>query len=61
MRPDDEVTQTIEQYADTLRRTCFLHLKSHADIEDVFQTLFSKYALYTSRIQDARYEKKRCH
>lgn len=59
MRPDDEVKQTIEQYAGTIRRTCFPHLKSHADIEDIFQTLFSKYSLYTGGFQDARYEKEK--
>ena len=48
MRGEQEVNQAIEQYADTVFRLCMVHLKNHADAEDVFQTVFLKFAL-TSR------------
>lgn len=35
----------IEQYADTIRRICFVYLKNHHDTEDIFQEVFLKYAL----------------
>ena len=57
MRPDEEVSRAIEQYADTVRRICFLHLKNHADTEDIFQTVFLKYALFTDPFEDERHEK----
>ena len=45
MRSEAEVTQAIEAYSDTVKRICLLHLKNHADTEDIFQTVFLKYAL----------------
>ena len=48
MRSEQEVNQAIEQYADTVFRLCMVHLKNQADAEDVFQTVFLKFAL-TSR------------
>ena len=37
MRSEQEAIQAIERYADTVRRICMLHLKNHADTEDIFQ------------------------
>lgn len=34
-----------------------LHLKNHADTEDIFQTVFLKYALHTEPFTDAEHEK----
>ena len=42
MRNEQEVNRAIEQYADTVRRLCMVHLKNHADTEDIFQTVFLK-------------------
>ena len=42
MRSEQEAIQAIERYADTVRRICMLHLKNHADTEDIFQTVFLK-------------------
>ena len=39
MRNEQEVNRAIEQYADTVRRLCMVHLKNHADTEDIFQTI----------------------
>jgi hypothetical protein len=35
--------RAVEKYADTVRRICFIHLKNHTDVEDVFQDVFLKY------------------
>ena len=40
MRNEQEVNRAIEQYADTVRRLCMVHLKNHADTEDILQTVF---------------------
>ena len=38
--PAEDVDALFEQYADTVRRLCMVHLKNHADTEDIFQTFF---------------------
>mgnify|MGYP001031817000 CR=1 FL=1 len=45
MRSEQEVNRAVDQYADLVRRLCMVHLKNHADTEDIFQTVFLKYAL----------------
>lgn len=57
MRNEQEINEAIERYADTVRRLCMLHLKNHADTEDIFQTVFLKYALHTEPFADAEHEK----
>jgi RNA polymerase sigma-70 factor (ECF subfamily) len=57
MRSEREVSRAIGLYADTVRRVCFLHLKNHADTEDIFQTVFLKYALYSGEFESAEHEK----
>lgn len=57
MRNEQEISAAIERYADTVRRLCMLHLKNHADTEDIFQTVFLKYALHTEPFSDADHEK----
>ena len=44
MRSDEEVKQAIERYSDTVKRLCVLHLKNETDAQDIFQTVFVKYA-----------------
>ena len=51
------MNRAIEQYADTVKRICVLHLKNHADTEDVFQTVFLKYALSPVVFESAEHEK----
>ena len=41
MRSEQEVNSAIERYGDMVYRICKLHLKSEADTEDIFQTVFS--------------------
>ena len=57
MRSEQEITRVIGQYADTVRRICMLHLKNHADTEDIFQTVFLKYALYSDVFESQEHEK----
>lgn len=57
MRSEQEVNRAIEQYADTVKRVCVLHLKNDADTEDIFQTVFLKYALSSTAFENAEHEK----
>lgn len=57
MRSEQEINRAIEQYADTVMRICLVHLKNHADTEDIFQTVFLKYALHSSAFENSEHEK----
>ena len=56
MRSEQEVNRAVEQYADMVRRLCMIHLKNHADTEDIFQTVFLKYALSSVLFESAEHE-----
>lgn len=51
------MNRAVEQYADTVRRICLVHLKSVHDTEDVFQNVFLKYMLYDGDFEDGEHEK----
>lgn len=57
MRSEAEVDRAVEQYADTVWRICTVHLKNHADTEDIFQTVFLKYALRPGSFWGPEHEK----
>lgn len=57
MRSEQEVNAAIDRYADTVRRICTVHLKNAADTEDIFQTVFLKYALSTDAFKNETHEK----
>lgn len=57
MRSEQEVTAAIERYADTVRRISVVHLKNYHDTEDIFQTVFLKYALSTISFESGEHEK----
>lgn len=57
MRSEEEVKRAVEQYADTVRRLCMIHLKNYADTEDIFQTVFLKYALSSVEFESKEHEK----
>ena len=57
MRSEQEVNRAIEQYADTVKRVCVLHLKNDANTEDIFQTVFLKYALSSTAFENEEHEK----
>ena len=46
MRSEEEANQAVDLYADTVRRIGMVYLKSYADMEDIFQTVFLKYFLH---------------
>lgn len=57
MRNEAEATRALALYADTIRRVCFIHLKSRADVEDVFQEVFLKYVLHDRPFDSDAHEK----
>lgn len=57
MRSEYEVNRAMEQYADTVRRLCMIHLKSYHDSEDIFQTVFLKYVLSSVKFENEEHEK----
>lgn len=57
MRSEQEATRAIELYSDTVRRICMVHLKNHADTEDIFQTVFLKYVLSSAVFENEEHEK----
>lgn len=57
MRSEQEVNRAIEQYSNTIRRLCMIHLKNYADTEDIFQTVFLKYALSSISFESSEHEK----
>ena len=56
MHSEKEVERAITQYADMIRRLCMVHLKNRADTEDIFQTVFMKYVLYSHVFESAEHE-----
>ena len=57
MRSEREVNKAMERYADLVLRLCMVHLKNGADAEDIFQTVFLKYALYPKSFESTEHEK----
>lgn len=57
MRSEQEVNRAIEQYADTVRRLCMIHLKNYHDTEEIFQTVFLKYFLSSVVFENSEHEK----
>lgn len=57
MRSEEEANRAIEQYADTVRRICAVHLKNDSDTEDVFQTVFLNYVLHSAPFASPEHEK----
>lgn len=57
MRSEQEVNNAIEQYSDMVLRLCMVHLKNSADAEDIFQTVFLKYAMHPKQFASGEHEK----
>lgn len=57
MRSEQEANRAIEEYADTVRRICMVHLKNYADTEDIFQNVFLKYVLSDRVFASREHEK----
>ena len=57
MRSEEETNRAIELYSDMIQRLCMIHLKNHADTEDIFQTVFLKYLTSEVVFENASHEK----
>lgn len=57
MRSDSEVKNAIERYADTVKRISLMYVRNYHDVEDIFQTVFMKYALRVVLFQNPEHEK----
>lgn len=57
MRSTEDMNRVVEEYADTVRRICFVHLKNRHDTEDVFQNVYLKYLLYEGSFENSQHEK----
>lgn len=57
MQSEADAVRAVEQYADTVRRICMIHLKNYADTEDIFQTVFLKYVLSSVVFESKEHEK----
>lgn len=57
MRSEIEISAALGRYSDTVRRLCMVHLKNIADTEDIFQTVFLKYALSSAEFESREHEK----
>lgn len=44
MRSEEEIKQAIEKYGDMIQKICFIHMKQQCDVDDIFQTVFLRYA-----------------
>lgn len=57
MRSEQEVNKAIEQYSDMVLRLCTVYVKNGMDAEDIFQTVFLKYALHRMPFENTEHEK----
>lgn len=57
MKSTADVKRVVEEYADMVRRICFVHLKNSHDTEDVFQNVYLKYLLYEGSFESSEHEK----
>ena len=57
MRSEQEVNYAIERYSDMILRLCMVNLKNSSDAEDIFQTVFMKYALHDKPFESPEHEK----
>ncbi len=57
MKSAEDVNRVIDDYADMVRRICFVHLKNKHDTEDVFQDVYMKYMLREDSFESKEHEK----
>lgn len=57
MQTESEARRALELYGDTVRRICFLNLKSEQDTEDLFQEVFLKLLMRKEGFESAEHEK----
>ena len=57
MRSEQEVSIAIDTYSNMVLRICGVYLKNDADAEDIFQTVFLRYALRDRGFDTPEHEK----
>lgn len=57
MRTDTDIEETMEQYADMVKRICLVYMKNEEDTEDIFQDVFLKYALFSGTFHSEEHKK----
>lgn len=57
MRSEQEVNNAIEEHSDMVLRLCMVYLKNSADAEDIYQTVFLRYALHSKPFSSPEHEK----
>ena len=57
MRREQEVSIAIDTYSNMVLRICGVYLKNDADAEDIFQTVFLRYALQDRGFDSPEHEK----
>jgi RNA polymerase sigma factor (sigma-70 family) len=54
---NDYIVRALDKYADTVRRICFMYLKNHDDVEDIFQDVFLQLHRYDKGFESDEHEK----
>lgn len=57
MRSEEDVREAIQVYSDTVKRICMLNLKNSFDTDDIFQTVFLKYAMQDKVFESESHKK----
>lgn len=57
MKSAEDLNRVMEEYADMVKRICFVHLKDRHDTEDVFQNVYMKYLLHKGSFESHEHEK----
>lgn len=57
MKTEAELKTAIAAYADTVKRICCMYVRNTHDAEDIFQNVFTKYALYVGVFKNEEHEK----
>ncbi len=53
----NDIRNAISTYGDTIYKIAFSYCKSHADAEDIYQDVFTKYFQYTEMFESNTHEK----
>lgn len=57
MKTEEQTIAALDEYGHMVRRICFLQLKNHADVEDIFQEVFIKYMSKSPEFENPEHEK----
>lgn len=57
MRSERDVTRAIDTYANTVERLCVVNLANPSDADDIFQTVFFKFAQHDAPFASAEHER----